>query len=169
MKWIDSDYWNNVDVPWSELLTEQIITNDALTYENVYHERIIKELTKLLNNEFKTPVLYDNHKGNQSFLISNLSESLEDYLSNAEHRDFSLTIQYRLRQPNYGHSVNTLNQVSLKMERLRKLIFTNRNLNNGSTWFNAKIDSVEYLRDDEENNFIFSDAEFVCSSIILGS
>ena len=169
MKWIDSDYWNNVDVPWSELLTEQVITNNPLTYENVINDRVVKELTKLLNNEFKVPVVYDEHKGNQSFLIHNLSESIVNYLSNAEHRDFSVTIQYRLKQPNYGTSFNTLNQVILRMERLRKLIFTNRTLNNGATWFDARIDSVEYLRDEEENNFIFSDAEFVCSSIILGS
>tara|TARA_R100000231_G_scaffold47622_1_gene40824 strand:+ start:305 stop:814 length:510 start_codon:yes stop_codon:yes gene_type:complete len=169
MKWIDSDYWNNIDVPPNEVLDNQVVNTTALTYSNIIHEKIIIGLTNLLNQEFKTPVLFDEHKGNQSFLLMDQSDSLVAYLSNAEHREFSLTVQYRLKQPSYGHSVNTLNAVSLKMERLRKLIFTNRTLNNGADWFDARIESVEYLKDEEDDNFILSDAEFVCSSIILGS
>lgn len=169
MKWIDSDYWNNIDVPPNEVLENQVIDTNTVTYSNIFQERIIIGLTTLMNQEFKTPIVFDEHKGNQSFLIMNQNEGLVSYLSNAEHREFNLTIQYRLKQPSYGHSVNTLNAVSLKMERLRKLIFTNRTLNNGADWFDAKIESVEYLKDEEENNFILSNAEFVCSSIILGS
>jgi len=109
MKWIDSDYWNNIDVPYNEVLDNQVVNTTALTYSNVIHEKIIISLTNLLNQEFKTPVLFDEHKGNQSFLLMDQSDSLVAYLSNAEHREFSLTVQYRLKQPSYGHSVNTLN------------------------------------------------------------
>ena len=63
------------------------------------------------------------------------------------------------------YTKNNFKQVSNIMERLKKLIFNNISYNNGATWFDAKIQSVQYERDDEDQSLIRGIANFNCQNI----
>ena len=49
----------------------------AITYENVFYDRVITSFHNLIAEEFKIQIYYDEHKGNQSFLITPISDELE--------------------------------------------------------------------------------------------
>lgn len=68
----------------------------AITYENVVFDRVIESLNTLLGNEFSIPIRYDEHKGNQSFLITLGEDELVDYNSDGQTRIYSIDISYEV-------------------------------------------------------------------------
>ena len=49
----------------------------AITYTNVIYDNVIDSLNTLISDEFSIPVRYDDHTGNQSFLITPATSSGE--------------------------------------------------------------------------------------------
>ena len=71
----------------------------AITFENIYKNRVINNIQKLLKENLSSvPVLYDQHRGQESFLIIPESDSFVDYASNVHIREFSTVINYQLRR-----------------------------------------------------------------------
>jgi hypothetical protein len=51
------------------------------------------------------------------------------------------------------------------MERLKKLIHNNTSYDNGATWFDAVISSIEYTKDEDDPSVLISTAIFNCQHI----
>ena len=54
----------------------------AITFENIIYDRVVEALQGLLVNEFTIPVYIDEHKGNQSFLLTPESDNINEYGNN---------------------------------------------------------------------------------------
>ena len=65
-----------------------------ITYENVVFDRIIESLNTLLADEFSIPVRYDEHKGNQSFLITPGEDELIEQTVGMQVRSYNINISY---------------------------------------------------------------------------
>ena len=68
----------------------------AISYENVIYDRVIESLSSIIADEFSIPIHYDAHEGNQSFLITPVSDELEDSLTSGQTRNCEVEISYQL-------------------------------------------------------------------------
>ena len=68
----------------------------AITFENVIYDRVIESLHLIIANEFNIPIYFDEHKGNQSFLISLTEDQLDESLLSGQTRNHTVTISYQL-------------------------------------------------------------------------
>ncbi len=96
----------------------------AITYENVVFDRVIESLNTLLADEFSIPIRYDEHKGNQSFLITPGEDELIEHHSTGQSRTYSVAIQYQLVSGG-EYTKNNVKQVSEIAERVKRLIHNN--------------------------------------------
>ena len=122
----------------------------AITYENVFYDRVITSFHNLIAEEFKIQIYYDEHKGNQSFLITPISDELDELTANGQSRDYSISVSYQLNTTG-NYDTNHVKQVALIAERMKRLIFNNKNysVSGVNQFFNAEVSSIEYTR--EEN------------------
>ena len=132
-------------------------------FKNIIFDEIIENVATIINSEFNVPVYYNEHKGNQSFLITPESDNLVTRLSTGAQREYILSISFELKSGG-EYTKNNLKQVSHTMERLKKLVYNNSSYSNGSEWFDANITSIEYLRDDDEPNILRGIATFNCQN-----
>ena len=96
----------------------------AITYENVIYDRVIESLHSLLANEFSIPIHFDEHEGNQSFLITPDTDTLIEYAANSQTRTYGLNISYQLMASG-NYTKNVIKQVTGMTERLKRLLFNN--------------------------------------------
>ena len=47
----------------------------AIDFTNTIHSKIIDSLSAIINGEFNIPIYYDEHKGNQSWLLTPESDA----------------------------------------------------------------------------------------------
>ena len=128
----------------------------AISYENVIYDRVIESLSSIIADEFSMPIMYDAHKGNQSFLITPVSDELNETFATAQVRDYVVNIAYQVDLGG-NYTKLTLKTVSEVAERVKRLIYNNRNYEvSGSRKFNnANVSSIEYARD-EDNPYLVS-------------
>ena len=128
----------------------------AISYENVIYDRVIESLSSIIANEFSIPIKYDAHEGNQSFLITPVSDDLNELLTTAQVRDYAVNVSYQIDLGG-NYTKLTLKTVSEVAERVKRLIYNNRNYEvSGSRKFNnANVGSIEYARD-EDNPYLVS-------------
>ena len=136
----------------------------AITFTNIYHDNIISTLSTVLSDEFPIPTYLDEHRGNHSFLVTPESDSLITKMSSGVQREFNIAIEYRVKKGGQ-YNKNDFKQITNVMERLRRLIHNNSSYNNGLTWFDAVIDSIEYIRDEDDPSILTSTATFNCQHI----
>ena len=103
------------------------------TFVNIIFDEILEKLATIINGEFSIPVYYDEHKGNQSFLLTPESDTLISNLSNGIQREYEININYQLKIGGQ-YTKNNFKQVSSIMERLKRLINNNLSYNSGATW-----------------------------------
>ena len=84
---IEQVRWQDANVVWN-LEGSEWSPSDG--FENVIYFRVIEKLHKLLANEFFIPIYFDEHRGNQSFVIRPLEDNLEQIFSNGQDRELSL-------------------------------------------------------------------------------
>ena len=138
----------------------------AITFENIYKDRVIDNIQKLLKENLSSiPVLYDQHRGQESFLIVPESDSFVDYASNVHIREFSTSINYQLRKGGEYTKDNQLNRLTMVAEIVKRILFDNRNLesDNVSQWYSGQVSSVEYTRDDDDETISNAIITFQCS------
>ena len=125
----------------------------AIEYENIYKDRVIDILHKLLKQNLSSiPITYDEHRGQESFLIKPVSDVFVDYSSNVHIREYTTEIDYQLRRGGDYTKENQLNRLTMIAEIIKRLLFNNRNYETGNitNWYSGQVISVEYARDDED-------------------
>jgi membrane-bound lytic murein transglycosylase MltF len=85
-------------------------------------------------------------------------------MSTGVQREFNVNILYQIKQGG-SYTKDVFKQVSNNVERLKRLIFNNSSYNNGSTWFDAKITTVNYERDEDDNSIFKANINFNCQNI----
>ena len=133
----------------------------AITYENVVFERIIESLNTLLADEFSIPIRYDEHKGNQSFLITPGEDELIDLISGGQSRTYSILISYELISGG-EYTKNNVKQVSEIAERVKRLIHNNTAYTPSDVykWHDGRIETITYSRED---GILKANLEFNCT------
>ena len=138
----------------------------AITFENIYKNRVINNIQKLLKENLASiPILFDEHRGQESFLIVPESDSFVDYASNVHIREFSTSINYQLRKGGEYTKDNQLNRLTMVAEIVKRILFDNRNLesDNVSQWYSGQVLSVEYTRDEDDETISNAIITFQCN------
>tara|TARA_R100000084_G_scaffold66324_1_gene28922 strand:+ start:377 stop:796 length:420 start_codon:yes stop_codon:yes gene_type:complete len=137
----------------------------AITFENVIFDRVIDNLNSIIANEFGIQIFYDEHQGNQSFLLQPVTDEVLDTLSHGQIREVTVNIQYELDLSN-NITKNSFKQVMSITERLKRLLFNNNtfSLSGENQFRNGSIGSVEYEQEDDK---IRSITTFTCQTLEL--
>lgn len=127
----------------------------AISYENVIYDRVIESLSSIIADEFSMPIYYDAHEGNQSFLITPVSDELNETLTTAKVREYIINVSYQVDLAG-KYTKLTLKQVSEIAERMKRLIYNNRNytVSGARKFYNANVSSIEYLRDEDNPDLV---------------
>lgn len=135
-------------------------------FENIITNRIITSLEYILVEEFSIPVYLSEHKGNQSFLLLPNNDNLVDYGQNFQSRDYSIDIEYRLTIGG-TFTRNTFKQASNIAERVKKIITNNSaySLDGDYKWQDGKVESIEYVKDDDDDSTYLVRITFNCTSM----
>ena len=136
----------------------------AVTYENVVYDRVISSLHTLIADEFSIPILFDEHEGNQSFLITPVSDSLIDFAANSQTRDYAVEISYQV-QSSGDYTKNVVKQITEMTERLKRLLYNNSAYSPSDSykWHDGRVQSIEYSRNEDDNSIINSVTGFECT------
>ena len=138
----------------------------AIEFENIYKDRVIDTIQKLLKQNLASiPIVFDEHRGQESFLIVPESDTFIDYTSNAHMREFTTSINYQLRKGGEYTKENQLNRLTMIAEIIKRLLFDNRNyeVNNITNWYGGQVSSVEYTRDEEDETISNVIISFQCN------
>ena len=142
----------------------------AITFNNVIYDRVIDNLHSIIANEFGIQIFYDDHKGNQSFLIQPISDDLNEEINTGMVRDYTILISYQVEFAGY-YTKDSFRQVSLVAERLKRLMYNNRNFSESGVrqFYNAVIDSTVYERDEDNPDLLRANMTAVVSAMeIIG-
>ena len=140
----------------------------AITYENVIQDRVIDSLYTLLADEFAIPIHFDEHEGNQSFLITPVTDEIEDSLTGGQVRNYTVQISYEL-QSGGNYTKNSMKQISEITERLKRLLYNNRDytVSGTSQFYNGIVNSIVYERDADDQELLRSMSSFTCTTMEL--
>ncbi len=138
----------------------------AIEFENIYKDRVIDTIQKLLKQNLSSiPIMFDEHRGQESFLIVPEADTFVDYASNVHIREFSTSINYQLRKGGEYTKDNQLNRLTMVAEIVKRILFDNRNLesDNVSQWYSGQVLSVEYTRDEDDETISNAIITFQCN------
>ena len=137
----------------------------AISFENVIFDRVLENVNSIIANEFGIQIFYDEHQGNQSFLLQPVSDEIIDTLSSGQIREVTISIQYELDLSNKINK-NSFKQVMMITERLKRLLFNNNTYSvSGTNQFrNGSVGSVIYEQEDDK---IRSTTTFSCQTLEL--
>ena len=100
----------------------------GIEFENIYKDRVIDTIQKLLKQNLASiPIVFDEHRGQESFLIIPDADTFIDYASNVHIREFTTVINYQLRKGGEYTKENQLNRLTMIAEVVKRLLFDNRN------------------------------------------
>tara|TARA_Y100000401_G_scaffold115661_2_gene119781 strand:+ start:129 stop:560 length:432 start_codon:yes stop_codon:yes gene_type:complete len=138
----------------------------AITFTNVIYDRVIDNLHSIIANEFGIQIFYDEHQGNQSFLLQPISDELNEQLTTGSVRDYTISISYQVDLAG-NYTKESFKQVSLVAERMKRLIYNNRNYSVSGTrqFYNAVIDSTVYERDEDNTDLLRANMTAVVSAM----
>ena len=114
----------------------------GIEFENIYKDRVIDILQKLLKQNLSSiPITYDEHRGQESFLITPASDVFIDYSSNVHSREFTTQIDYRLRKGGDYTKESHLNRLTMIAEVVKRLLFDNKNYESGNitNWYGGIV------------------------------
>ena len=140
----------------------------AVTYENVIYDRVINNLHSIMADEFSMPIYFDAHEGNQSFLITPVSDELEESLTSGQIRNCEVEISYQLTSSG-NYTKNSVKQVSEIAERLKRLLYNNRNyaVSGTTKFYNGIVNGVTYERDEDDDGLLRGIVSFTCTTMEL--
>jgi len=142
----------------------------AIIFENVIFDRVIDNINSIIANEFGIQIFYDEHQGNQSFLIQPVSDDLNEEINTGMVRDYTILISYQVDFAG-NYTKESFRQVSLVAERLKRLMYNNRNFSESGVrqFYNAVIDSTVYERDEDNPDLLRANMTAVVSAMeIIG-
>ena len=137
----------------------------AITYENVIFDRVIDSLQTIIADEFNIQVYFDEHEGNQSFLITPAEDELEDSLTSGQIRHYTVSIEYQLQSAG-NYTKNSMKQVSAITERMKRLIHNNTAYSSSGNyvWHDGRIESTMFSRDEDDPGLSRAAMTFICTS-----
>ena len=140
----------------------------AITYENVIFDRCLENIHLLIANEFSSPIYFDKHEGNHSFLITPVEDVLEESLASGQIRNATTEISYELKSGG-NYTKNSVKQISEITERLKRLLYNNRNYSVSGTikFYNGLVNEVNYSRDPDDQSILRSVLSFTCTTMEL--
>ena len=133
-------------------------------FVNIIFDEILEKLANIINGEFNVPVYYDEHKGNQSFLLTPESDEIVTNVSSGMQRQYNVIIDYQLKTGG-EYTKNSIKQVSNIMERLKRLIYNEKIQSSGAEWFDARITTIEYKIDEDDKTLLNGVANFNCQNM----
>ena len=136
----------------------------AITFTYTIYDDVMEGLATIINDEFAIPIHYDQHRGNQSFLLIPESDTLLEHLSSGISREYSISVEYQVKSGG-TYNKNSFKQVSNIMERFKRLVFNNINYSSGTSWFDGRITDIEYSKDEDDETLLNGVATFVCNNI----
>jgi len=137
-----------------------------LEFENVYKERVLDNIQKLIKQSIPgIPILYDEHRGQESFLITPISDTFVDFASNSHIRTYETTISFEMRtgsEFNLNRDIKRLTDVS---ELVKRILFDNRDLEllEVTQWYNGQVLEILYERDEENEEVKRFTMTFQCN------
>jgi len=122
-------------------------------FTNIYKEKVLDNIQKLIKQTIPSiPLYYDEHRGQESFLLRPISDTFIDYASNAHIRTYTTEISFEiLSGSDYTRDKDILRLTDIA-ELVKRIFFDNRDLEvlNLTEWYNAKVTDIIYERDEED-------------------
>lgn len=121
-------------------------------FENIFKGRVIDNIQKLIKQAIPgIPLYYDEHKGQESFLIRPISDTFVDYASNAHIRTYVTEISFQVHAGSEFNRAN-IQRLTDKAELVKRIFFDNRDLEalNINQWFNGNVSEIIYEKDEED-------------------
>ena len=136
-------------------------SSDANAYANFIYENVIESLQDIIRKEFQIPV-FDEHKGNQSFVIDPLDDTLIEHFASGQSRSYDVDIIYTIMRGGGWRSVKT--QLTSTTEHLKKLIYNNSNYSPSGVYkfHDGKVETVEYNQDEDDLDLWRANISFNC-------
>tara|TARA_R100000329_G_scaffold149787_2_gene141141 strand:+ start:255 stop:695 length:441 start_codon:yes stop_codon:yes gene_type:complete len=125
-----------------------------ITFENIYKERVLDNIQKLIKQSIPSiPLYYDEHKGQESFLIRPVSDVFIDYASNAHVRTYTTQISFQIHTGSDFTKDRDIKRLTDIAELVKRIFFDNRDLEalEVTQWYNARIIEITYERDEEDS------------------
>ena len=125
-----------------------------ITFENIYKERVLDNIQKLIKQSIPSiPLYYDEHKGQESFLIRPVSDVFIDYASNAHVRTYTTQISFQIHTGSDFTKDRDIKRLTDIAELVKRIFFDNRDLEalEVTQWYNARIVEITYERDEEDS------------------
>ncbi len=122
-------------------------------FSNIFKTKVLDNIQKLIKQTIPSvPLFYDEHKGQESFLIRPVSDSFVDYASNAHIRSYITEISFEIHSGSEFTRDKDVQRLTDKAELVKRIFFNNRDLeaNNLTEWFNAKVTDIIYERDTDD-------------------
>lgn len=122
-------------------------------FENIYKNRVLDNIQKLIKQTIPSvPLYYDEHRGQESFLLRPLSDTFIDYASNAHVRQYETLISFQIISGSDYTRDKDIKRLTDVAELVKRIFFNNRGLEalNLTEWYNAKVTDIIYERDEED-------------------
>jgi hypothetical protein len=122
-------------------------------FENIFKTRVLDNVHKLIKQTIPSvPLFYDEHKGQESFLIRPVSDTFVDYASNAHIRTYITEISFEIHSGSEFTRDKDVQRLTDKAELVKRIFFNNRDLEalGVTEWFNAKVTDIVYERDTDD-------------------
>ena len=135
----------------------------SITYTNNYFDKIIKNIEKQILLKIQNiPIFYDENRGQESFLITPVSDSFIETTSNSHLRQYVTEIRYEMRSGSDYTKDNQLKRLTNIAEILKRTFFDQRNID--EIWFDAEVTSVEYEKDEDDSRINRAIVLFQCNN-----
>jgi len=136
-----------------------------ITFTNIFKINVLDSLRDLLVGEFPAiQIHYDEHKGNQSFLLIPQGDDLIELEANGQSRSYSILISYQLKRGG-EYSRNTIDNLTSIAEHIKRLIHNNSAYSPSGTYkfHDGRAETVEYQRDEDDPSLHRALIGFSCS------
>ena len=161
---IQSPLWAETYELWSSVTgtTFATGTDDSDSYANVVYENVIESLQDIINTEFKIPI-FDEHRGNQSFVIDPQDDTLIEYFASGQSRNYDINIIYTLLKGGGYKSVKK--QLTKMAEHFKRLLHNNSNYSPSGSYkyHDGRVESVDYEQDEENLDIWRANLSFNCT------
>tara|TARA_R100001443_G_scaffold26301_6_gene39534 strand:+ start:1353 stop:1790 length:438 start_codon:yes stop_codon:yes gene_type:complete len=122
-------------------------------FNNIYKDKVLDNIQKLIKQTIPgVPLYYDEHRGQESFLITPVSDAFVDFASNAHIRQFTTEISFQIHSGSEFTRDRDIKRLTDIAELLKRIFFNNRDLEllNITEWYNAKVLDIVYQRSEED-------------------
>tara|TARA_X000001388_G_scaffold71558_1_gene61408 strand:+ start:354 stop:782 length:429 start_codon:yes stop_codon:yes gene_type:complete len=120
-----------------------------IEFTNIYKVNVLDQIQKLIKQTIPSiPLYYDEHRGQESFLLRPVSDNFIDYASNTHIRSYETEISFEIESgSDFTRDKDVLRMTNIA-ELVKRIFFNNRNLED--YWYSARVISVVYQRDEED-------------------